>query len=801
MQGLRIALDVPDLWQQDAVRALQAGRDVLIDAPTGAGKTRVFELFVDSGAAARRGQAVFTVPTRALANDKWREWKARGWNVGIATGDLAVNIHAPVLVATLETQRERILARRPPAFLVIDEYQMLADPRRGLNYELALALAPPETQLLLLSGSVRNPDDIAAWLGRLGRDVHLVRERERPVPLEELPVENLPRVPDAIAGFWPRLAAGAWLAGLTPLLIFAPRRAEAEKIARKIADALPLDDPLPLRPDDERLLGRDLARLLQKRVAYHHSGLPYAARAGWIETLAKNGHLRVVVATTGLAAGINFSVRSVLVADTTYHDGPFQRELRPDELLQMFGRAGRRGIDSRGVVLVARNSPRLGSAAPRQLRRVNELDWPTLLRVMETAADHNEPPLDAAAKIGARLFSRQNVSLGFDAAGDIETPSPHRYGPTRQEFLDSEEQWRPLRDAHERTATLADCLARHRERWQPALRVAAVAEKFGPGRLCRLPRPGGFAYGKELLVARREPGARLRPLEGIAKALHLRAEDRFSDAEFLASVAPLLDLGGARPLSLEARGPMVALRLELDAVTVPVLVDGNQRSLFDAPRQRVAVAAETAYGNFQPRAGTPAHAWRKLGLVDAEGRPTPRGRVFSRFQAGEGLMIAAALEEPRYDPADIVRHLANLRGGYRFQNHEGASERLAAASRAIYGHVDHEGYLRAGLCEGYGEGAWETIERHLAGRPAAEVEGGLSRGDIERAILEWKSLLRHIVHAPEADAPRWAELQMAAAACLGTFDAKSAPNFEPELPPALRRRAVERPIRLAALAD
>jgi hypothetical protein len=166
-------------------------------------------------------------------------------------------------------------------------------------------------------------------------------------------------------------------------------------------------------------------------------------------------------------------------------------------------------------------------------------------------------------------------------------------------------------------------------------------------------------------------------------------------------------------------------------------------------------------------------------------------------------MIAAALEDSRYDAADLVRHLANLRGGYRFgaDDRIGASDRLAVASRAAYGHEDYDGYLRTGLCEAYGEGAWEIIERHLAGKPADLDETGLRGGDIERAILEWKSLLRHIVHAPDADAPRWSELQTAAAACLETFDARSAPNFGPSLPPALRRRATERPIRLATLAD
>ncbi len=763
---LAIPLDLPDLWQQEAVRHLRAGRDVLVGAPTGAGKTRIFELYVESGDAARRGQAVFTVPTRALANDKYREWRQRGWNVGIATGDVAENLRAPVLVATLETQRERLLTRQAPALLAIDEYQMLADPRRGLNYELALALAPPTTQLLLLSGSVRNPADVAAWLERLGRDPALVTERERPVPLEEIPLENLPRVPDTITGFWPRLAAAARRADLTPLLIFAPRRAEAEKIARKIADALPAESPLALTPDDAQLLGRDLARLLPRRVAYHHSGLPYAVRAEWIERLAKRGDLHVIVATTGLAAGINFSVRSVHIAGTTYFDGPFQRELRPDELLQMFGRAGRRGLDSRGAVLVARNSPHLADAAPRQLRRVHELDWPTLLRVMEEAAARGEDPLTAATALGERLFSRQRVSLGLDEPA-AESDAPHRYDPTREEFLDSENVWRPRREALARTAPLGACLARHGDRWAPALSIAAVAEKFGPGRLCKLDPVGRHrSYGKELIVARREPDGRLRPTAPLAQTLHLPATDRFTDADFLAAVAPLLDLGGARPLALVDRPPMVALRLDLAGILVPTLADAHQRDLFAPPLRRARIPTETSYGDFQPRAGTPAHAWRKLGLVDGCGVATARGRVFSRFQAGEGLMIAAALEDPTYPVDELVRHLANLRGGHRFRDHEGASDRLAVASRAAYGHVDHEGYLSAGLCEGYGEGAWEILERAAAGKmPEGE---DLRRGDLERARLEWRSLLRHITHAPPAEAPRWNELQAAARNALAT---------------------------------
>ncbi|MFM7099643.1 MAG: DEAD/DEAH box helicase, partial [Verrucomicrobiota bacterium] len=100
------AVTVPDLWQQRAVTGLREGHDVVVHAPTGAGKTLIFELWSNSGR--NRGQAIYTVPTRALANDKLAEWRARGWNVGIATGDLSDNLEAPVIVATLETQKNRL---------------------------------------------------------------------------------------------------------------------------------------------------------------------------------------------------------------------------------------------------------------------------------------------------------------------------------------------------------------------------------------------------------------------------------------------------------------------------------------------------------------------------------------------------------------------------------------------------------------------------------------------------------------------------------------------------------------------
>ena len=117
-------LKLPDTWQHQAVTLLREGTDVVVSAPTGAGKTYIFELLHQSRSL--KGQAVYTVPTRALANDKYAEWKEAKWNVGIATGDIAENVDAPVVVATLETQIERLVRGEGPALLVIGEVVAIA---------------------------------------------------------------------------------------------------------------------------------------------------------------------------------------------------------------------------------------------------------------------------------------------------------------------------------------------------------------------------------------------------------------------------------------------------------------------------------------------------------------------------------------------------------------------------------------------------------------------------------------------------------------------------------------------------
>ncbi len=827
-RGLEINLVVPDLWQQEAVRALRDGKDVVVQAPTGSGKTYIFELLYPS----LKGQAIFTVPTRALANDKLAEWRGRGWDVGIATGDLALNLNAKVLVATLETQRARFLRRDGPKLLVVDEYQMIADPIRGVHYELALALAPPETQLLLLSGSVQNPQDVAAWFQRIGRDPVLISHEERPVPLEEIDLRVLPDSAFVqTKSFWPRMIGRALRAELAPVLVFAPRRNASEEMAQAIASAMSLRDPLPLSAEQEALAGKRLAKLLRNRVAYHHSGLSYAVRAGLIEPLAKAGQLNVVVATMGLAAGINFSMRSVLITDTRYKAGNFERHVEQDELLQMFGRAGRRGLDDVGYVLMLPDIPRLGDARPRKLKRATQVDWPSLISVMRGAVagiddpgrekalhpagitdpGYNNVPFGAAVNLSDSLFSVQKVPIG--AEHSLSTgPRPcglwvdaERARFVRRpitEILNFAGEWEP-KPGSAQSVSLGQLFVRENDQWTAALTLPRMLDGRGFGNLCKL--RDKKIYGREIPLATILGQDAVAPVKWLRKKLVGRdsVEPRdnarparqslalpLSRALFNELVPPLLpEITGGQISEIVIRPNTISARIDFSEILIPALVDSHGVALLDPPeRQALPLVCrrcdQLEHDLTVAITSSPAYAWRQLGLVSADGTPTRRGVLFSFFHAGEGLAIAAGLEDEKYPVDDLVFDLANIRAGPRFAGEDAPlGGRLGILCQQIYARADHPGYLEMGVPVQYGSGASEVI-REIVTNSAVRyrlTNESLRHGDIERALMEWRSLLRHIAGAPDLDWERWRALKNAASHFIGSTTSPAAVEFPPLL--------------------
>jgi superfamily II DNA/RNA helicase len=849
---------VPDLWQQQAVSALRDGKDVVVQAPTGAGKTLIFELWSNAGK--NRGQAIYTVPTRALANDKLAEWRARGWDVGIATGDLAENLNAPILVATLETQKNRLIQGDGPALLVVDEYQMIGDPDRGLNYELALALAPPQTQFLLLSGSVGNPQDVVKWLHRLGREAVLIRHDHRPVPLEEVQANNLSfHLPSEIRGYWPRLAAKALAEDLGPVLIFAPRRQMAESMAADLARNLPTPNPLQLSAEQKLLVGEHLAKLLKSRVAYHHSGLSYGARAGVIEPLAKAGQLRVVVATMGLAAGINFSLRSVALAAASYRRDQVEQPLRPDEILQMFGRAGRRGLDETGFVLISANELRLLDAHAGHLARSGAVDWSALLGLMTVAAQHQLDPFLEAVRVQERLFTTKPIFLGVeeslkhpDVPCGLKTDA-ERARHVRQhvrEMLNSRGQWqripppveKPVREIFTVPTVVEsttqpnaessgvgtsssphnfppnnanDSLSITAPELRPILSQPAALEKVGTGTLCILPQSSSLAapklpseggssipksdsdpitplplYGRSLTVADRLGDDRVIIAKWVRRLTNWNGRQAPLNV-WREKIAPLVETKLAHQKTPVVRFLTQAHRIiahvSIADLTLRVPIDEFGVAIWKPP-ERDVLHSDCARCELVPTCrklsaatGT-ALIWRRLGLVDAGGAPTLRGQVVSFFSQGDGLAIAAALEDAAYPLDELIYDLANLDAGFRFcgEEHRWAG-RLAIACHQLYGQQSTTGYLENGVPPKYGSGA-EQVVAAIHKNPLTKqawVTDLVGPGDIDRIIIEWRSLLRQIAHAPDLELPRWRALQAMAKSILKETDSPTLTDLPP----------------------
>lgn len=367
-----------DPWQEQAVVSLEKKEHIFVQAPTGAGKTAVVEEYLKRNL--KNGVTLFyAVPIKALANDKFFDFcKQYGRDkVGINTGDITLNADAPIVVGTTEIVRN-ILFDRPDAYQVIayDEAQYLGDKERGGAWEESIIMCSDETLLVFLSGSVANGEVIAQWIEKIkGRKVTLFQESVRPVPLkfafpygdgyldqedwkllQSLSLKSSKPLYENMALFFEAMDK----AQMTPALLFMPRRRECEDVFEDIKDipkerSRQLQGILEEHPEYS-FVNLKLRRLIvRKGCAYHHSGLlPPEKRV--VETLAKRGELRFVSATMSLASGVNFSVRTCFISEYARPgNGGNMQALAPSEILQMWGRAGRRRLDVEGYVVPCMN--------------------------------------------------------------------------------------------------------------------------------------------------------------------------------------------------------------------------------------------------------------------------------------------------------------------------------------------------------------------------------------------------------------------------------------------------------------
>ena len=246
----------------------------------------------------------------------------------------------------------------------------------------------------------------------------------------------------------------------------------------------------------------------------------------------------------------------------------------------------------------------------------------------------------------------------------------------------------------------------------------------------------------------------------------------FSNNEFETEILPLIS-ELVRPgviVDRVTRGRTVTIRIDYSDVPIQAHIDSSGKALVNPPeRENLPEVCrrcdQLEHDRSVPIVNSPAYAWRYLGLVEPEGRPTTRGMIFSFFHGGEGLAIAAALEDETYPISDLAFDLANVRAGPRFSGEDAPmGGRLGILCQRLYGRADYPGYLTMGVPMQYGAGASEVV-RELVTNPRSKhkLVGDLLRhGDIERALVEWRSLLHRIVTAPPYPLPRWNELKRAA---------------------------------------
>lgn len=337
--------------QEEAIMDLLAGDHVILNTPTGSGKSLV-ALGMHFAALCTGRRSYYTAPIKALVSEKFfdlvevfgRE------NVGMITGDTHINADAPIICCTAEILANQALREGRHAdvgCVAMDEFHYYGDPERGWAWQVPL-LTLPDTQFLLMSATLGNVDAIADKLEDMtDTDVDIIADAPRPVPLTyEYTLDPLEKTVE--------LAFGK---GETPIYVVHFSQDAALETANALAST-------GVSSKEQRAaiaeaikgtkfttaFGKILQRLLRTGIGIHHAGmLPRYRRL--VEQLAQQGLLPVICGTDTLGVGINVPIHSVVLTALTKFDGTKMRKLRAREFHQIAGRAGRMGFDTEGLVI------------------------------------------------------------------------------------------------------------------------------------------------------------------------------------------------------------------------------------------------------------------------------------------------------------------------------------------------------------------------------------------------------------------------------------------------------------------
>jgi superfamily II RNA helicase len=374
-----------DPFQEEALEAIDAGKSVIVAAPTGTGKTLVADYLIEK-AMKEHLRVIYTAPIKALSNQKYRDFKALFGEdaVGIMTGDVVLNPIAPLLIMTTEVFRNQVITEDPNlqfvSHIVFDEIHWLNDEERGTVWEESIILAPRQMKILGLSATIANAQHLTDWIKSIRQeDVALIEETKRIVPLDyfyytkdtglvsyeqlwqyyrkKLKERNDDENPFGSTNHLDliRIIQKDHL----PALFFVFSRKQCALKAMELAATANYLKPSERKTVEDKFLQhfgpeaywysstRQLKRLCVKGIAYHHAGLLPSQKV-IVEELFLNRLIKVLYCTETFSVGINYPVKSVCFDSLNKYDGRNFRPLANHEFFQMSGRAGRRGIDKKG---------------------------------------------------------------------------------------------------------------------------------------------------------------------------------------------------------------------------------------------------------------------------------------------------------------------------------------------------------------------------------------------------------------------------------------------------------------------
>lgn len=403
-----------DPFQSEAINCLDKGQSVMVSAHTSAGKT-VVALYAIAMSLRNKQRVIYTSPIKALSNQKYREFKEEFSDVGLMTGDVTIDPNASCLVMTTEIWRSMQYKGsevvREVAWIIFDEVHYMRDRERGVVWEESIVMAPKNSRFVFLSATVPNAKEFADWVAKVHKQpCHIVYTDYRPTPLQHyifpaggdglfLVVDEKAKFREesfqkALNALVPKSESdrkrdnGKSQKGLVmgkvseqsdifklvkmiiqrqydPVIIFSFSKRECEFLAMQMAKMDLNDDDekgntetifwsaMDMLSDDDKKLPQvsNMLPLLKRGIGVHHSGLlPILKEV--IEILFQEGLIKCLFATETFSIGLNMPAKTVVFTNVRKFDGDKFRWISSGEYIQMSGRAGRRGIDARGICIL-----------------------------------------------------------------------------------------------------------------------------------------------------------------------------------------------------------------------------------------------------------------------------------------------------------------------------------------------------------------------------------------------------------------------------------------------------------------